>query len=229
LETGERRFVRLEFFLEDMTKMRNINLLAAMALFGAILLSSCASTQVTAAWRDDAYTSTPQKALVLLVTGKPTLLRVFEDEFSQQLKNRGIEAVPGYSLLPLDKKLDNEEIAAAAEKIHADTVFITRLVDKKSYETYYPGSVYVTHPGAYNPGWNDYYSRGFDYYHASPGYTVQRDILYVETQLFDVKNQHLIWSVMTETVVGDPMETEVRSFVKVIMKNLSQNRLVEKK
>ncbi|HTN43189.1 MAG TPA: hypothetical protein VMN77_05255 [Nitrospiria bacterium] len=208
--------------------MKTIYLSAAMTLFGAILLSSCASTQVTAAWRDDAYTQTPQKALVLLVTGKPTLLRVFEDEFSRQLKTRGIEAVPGYSLLPLDRKLDKEEIAAAAEKIHADTVLITRLVDKKSYETYYPGSVYATHPGAYNPGWNDYYSRGFDYYQATPGYTVQRDILYVETQLYDVSNQHLIWSVMTETLVGDPMETEVRSFVKIIMKNLSQNRLVEK-
>lgn len=200
-----------------------------MTLFGAFLLSSCASTQVTATWRDETYTAAPQKALVLLVTGKPTVMRVFEDEFSQQLKNRGIAAVPGYSLLPVDKKLDKEEIAAAAEKIHADTLFITRLVDKKSYETYYPGSVYATHPGAYSPGWNDYYARGFDYYQATPGYSVQRDILYVETHLYDVKNQHLIWSVMTETIVGNSMESEVRSFVKVIMKSLTQNRLVEKR
>lgn len=214
--------------MKYLIKMKYSHISAAVTLLGAILLTSCASTQVTGSWRDQAYTGKPQKALVLLVTENPTIIRIFEDEFSQQLKTRGIDAVPGYSFLPTDRKLDPGEIAAAAEKVNADSVFITRLVDKKSYETYYPGSVYATHPGAYRYGWNDYYARGFDYYHATPGYTVQQDILYVETQLFDVQNKSLIWSVMTQTIVGEPMESEVRGFVKVIMKNLTQNHLVEK-
>ena len=127
--------------------MKKISFWAAPALIGAVFLSSCASTKVTAVWRDDAYTGMPHKALVILVTTRPIVMRLFEDEFAQQLNARGIEAVPGYSLLPLDSKLNKEEIATATEKINADTLFITRLVDKKSYQTYYPGSVYVSHAG----------------------------------------------------------------------------------
>src|SRR6185436_6602387 len=165
----------------------------------AMLLSSCASTKVTADWRDNAYTGKPRKTLVLLATARPTLKRLFEDEFTRQLKARGVEAVPDYSLDPMNRPLvDKEEIAAAVEKIQADAFFITRLVDRKSYETYYPGSVYTTPAGRY--GWRDY--------RATPGYTVQEDILYVETQLYDVKTEQLIWSVMTETRVGSSMESE---------------------
>jgi len=200
----------------------------SVAILGMTVLSSCVTTSVTGQWRDEAYTGSPKKALVILVTAKPTVMRLFEDEFAQQLKIRGIDAVPGYSLLPSEGKVEKEEVAAAAGKIGADSLFITRLVDKKSYEVYYPGSVYAGPPGPYGPGWGNYYSMGYSYYSASPGYSYQQDILYVETQLFDVKSEKLIWSVMTETPVQNNLESEVKDFVQVIMKNLSKNRIVAK-
>jgi hypothetical protein len=183
----------------------------------AVFLSSCASTKVTADWRDNAYTETPRKALVILAASRPTLTRLFEDEFAKQLSARGVEAVPGYTQLPPDRPVgDKEEIASAVERIQADALFITRLVDRKSYETYYPGSVYSTQAGRY--GWRDY--------QATPGYVVQENILHVETQLYDTKTQQLVWSVMTETRVASSMESEVKDFVKVIMKNLTEKGLV---
>ena len=205
--------------------MRKTLIRCASVIIGVGLLSACASTTVTAVWRDQNYSSQPRTALVILVTEKPVIMRVFEDEFAQQLKGRGIEAVPGYSLLPSDRKLEKEEIAAAAVKSRADVLFITRLVDKKSYETYYPGSVYVQHTGG-GPGWRDNYARGYTSYQATPGYTVEQKILYVETQLYDVKTEQLVWSVMTETLVGDTAESEVKGFVKVIMKSLTEKGLV---
>lgn len=207
--------------------MRRKAFLCLLAMIGmTAMLSACASTKVTAVWRDDTYAGMPREALVILVTGQPVLRRVFEDEFVQQLKARRVEAVPGYSLLPLDRKLDKEEIAAATEKMKADTLFVTRLVDKKSYETYYPGSVYATHAGPGGYGWRDNYARGYTSYQATPGYVVQQTVLYIETQLYDVKTENLIWSVMTETQAESSVESEVKTFVKVIMKNLTEKRLV---
>jgi len=207
--------------------MKNASFRSVLAVIAAILLSSCASTTVTGAWRDEAYTGRPHKALVILVTAEPIIMRTFEDEFSKQLRTVGVAADPGYSTLPSDRPLTREEIAAAVEKNQADSLFITRLVDKQSYETYYPGSVYAAPArGVRGPGWNDYYSRGYTYYHATPGYVTQQNILYVETQLYDTKTEQLIWSVMTQTLVGSSMESEVKDFVKVIMKNLSKSGLV---
>jgi hypothetical protein len=197
----------------------------SVIMIGAVSLSSCASTTVTGSWRDEAYMGRPNRALVVLVTAKPTVMRLFEDNFSQQLKTRGIDAVSAYTLMPSEDKPDKESIAAAAEKINADSLFITRLVDKKSYEVYYPGSVYVAAPGYYTPGWGDYYNRGYTYYSTSPGYAYEQAILYVETQLWDVKDNKLIWSVITETQPRGSLESEVQDFVHVIMKNLAKNRI----
>jgi hypothetical protein len=200
--------------------------MSLLMMIAAVQLSGCASTSVTAVWRDEAYSGRPHKALVLLVTGRPIIMRVFEDEFAQQLKARGVDAIPGYTLLPVDRKLEKEEIQAAVEKIQADTLFITRLVDKQSYDTYYPGSVYVTHAGPRGPGWGGYYDRGLTTYQATPGYTVQQDVLHVETQLYNVNTEQLIWSVMTETLTGSALESEVKDFVTVIMKSLTEKGLV---
>jgi len=48
----------------------------------------------------------------------------------------------------------------------------------------------------------------------------------VETRLYDTKTGPLVWSVMTRTPVGTSMESGVMSFVKIIMKNLSDTGLV---
>jgi len=173
---------------------------------------------VTAEWRAPAYTVTPRKALVILAAPRPTLTRLFEDEFDRQLNARGVEAVPGYSLLPPGGPADDkDEIAAGVERIQADAFFITRLVDRKSYETYYPGSVYSTQSGRL----------GRREYQATPGYVVQESILHVETQLYDATTEPLAWSVMTETRVGSSMESEVKTFVKV-MKSLTEKGPVAK-
>lgn len=206
--------------------MRKTVVVGLLMMIAAVQLSGCASTSVTAVWSDEAYTGHPHKAIVILAARRPILVRVFEDEFVQQLKARGVEAVPAYSLLPTDRKIEKDEILAAVKKIQADTLFITRLVDKQSYETYYPGSVYATHAGPRGPGWGGFYARGFTSYHATPGYTVQQEVLHVETQLYDVKTEQLIWSVMTETMTGDTPESEVKGFVDVIMKSLTKKGLV---
>jgi hypothetical protein len=197
------------------------------AVVGVLLLSSCvATTTVTAVWRDEAYSGRPHKALVLLATGGPLLIRVFEDAFVQQLQARGINAVAGYTLLPVDRQLSKDEIDAAVKKIDADALFITRLVNRQSYNVYYPGSVYVSHSSPPVRGWGGFYAGGYNSYYVTPGYTAQQEILHVETQLYDVHSERLIWSVMTETYTGKAVESEVNDFLKVIMKSLTKNGLI---
>ena len=204
----------------------NKMLLILMAITLASLLTSCATTTITASWKDDSYQGYPRKALVIGVTGKDTLKRIFENEFVLQLKANGVNAVPSYTVLPLEKKYEKKVIVAKVKELDADSLFITRLVDKKSYETYYPGSVYVSTPGYRSPGWHDYYSRGYSYY--SPGYVYQQEIVYIETQLYDSATGKLIWSVVTKTYVDSTMESQIKSFVKVIMKSLSTKGLIPK-
>ena len=69
----------------------------------AILVSACASTQITSVWRDPSYQSRPAKIMVIGVAKNPINRRLFEDEFVSQLKSHGTDAVASYTVIP-DKK-----------------------------------------------------------------------------------------------------------------------------
>ena len=197
-----------------------------MVITLASLLTSCAATTITASWRDEAYQKQPRKALVMLVTERDTVKRFFENDFVAQLRSRGVDAVPGYTVLPPTKKLERQEIVSRLNEVNADSLFMTRIVDKKTYQAYYPGSVYATAPGYYRHNWHDQYSRSVAYH--GQGYAYQQEVVYTETQMYDVETERLVWSVMTETYIESTVEKEIKSFVKVIMKSLSKKGLVPK-
>jgi hypothetical protein len=56
-----------------------------------LVLAACASTSLTNSWRDPAYTG-PQlkKVMVMGVSTQPSVRRVFEDEFVNELEAAGV-------------------------------------------------------------------------------------------------------------------------------------------
>ena len=103
-----------------------------------IMISSCATTELNTVWRDDNYSGKIKKVLVIGVIKRPALRRSFEQEFVQQLKTRGTDAVASFTVLAADEEVDKNIIASKLKELNADGVLITRLIDKKTVETYIP-------------------------------------------------------------------------------------------
>lgn len=183
------------------------------------LFNSCATTTTTSVWRDSTYEGSVKKILVMGISQKPAVKRFFEDEFVRQLRQRGTEAVAGYTVLPYGEKIDREFIAAKAKEIGADAVLVTRPLGAKTERTYVPGQAYVV-PGAYRR-WGSYY--GYAY---SPGYVVEDEYVYLETNLFDIATEKLIWSAESETVLSASDQTLIRSFINTIVAKLSADKLI---
>lgn len=226
-----------------MTKRTGIY--GALALASLLLITSCASTKLRAVWKDENYRGRLDKVLVIGVSEKPVVRRVFEGEFARQLQVRGVSAVPSHTLFATPELLDKDSIISEVERLKIDGIIVTRLVEKIQVETYVPGETYVVPQRghhietleAYVPGqtyvvpqvhhnWHGYYQQGYTAVHTE-GYTVTDEIVVLETNLYDARTEKLIWSALSETFVATSLERLISEFIGVIVKDLSEKGLLK--
>lgn len=192
---------------------------------GALLVTACATTQVNAIWKDPSYQARPARVMVIGVAKNPLNRRLFEDEFVQQIKNRGTEAIASYTVLPDRQQDDRAAIAAKLKELEADTVLVTRLVSKKTVQVYVPGTAY--YPPPYYGTWPDYYGYGYRYIY-SPGYIAENEYAIIETNLYETKNDKLVWAASSETLIGDSSMSLIKSFIGTMVNTMVENGLLGK-
>lgn len=189
----------------------------------AVLNMSCAGTSITPTYVDDTYTGKVSNFLVITVIGSKLHQQYFENEFVSQLKSIGVDAVSSAEVMemPSDLILTKEMILDAISQHHNDAVIITQLIDKENTDLYRSGSPYN--------GFYDYYRAGYRYVNG-PGYkTSSKTTLVLETNLFDVKTEKLIWSGITETLDRNPGDSEiVPDVVKALVDRLKESPLISK-
>ena len=200
------------------------SLFAAFSLL-VLLLSACATTQVTGVWKDPSYQAHPEKIMVIGMAKNPLNRRLFEDEFVLQLEAKGSKAIASYTVLT-DKQ--QEDQAAIAEKVvesGADTVLITRLVSKKTVQVYMPGSMYF--PPAFYDTWPDYYGYGYRHIYSSPGYLSEDEYAVIETNLYKADDDKLIWAASSETGLLESDHDLIKPYVSVMVKTMVENGLLK--
>jgi hypothetical protein len=200
------------------------NPLAVLAVF-ALALGGCATTQLNSVWKDPAYQNRPARIMVVGVFRSPLYRRVFEDEFVTQLQARGTAAIASYTVLPDMRQDDRNEIAAKVKELGADAILITRLVSKKTVQTYVPATTYF--PPPYYNSWPDYYGYGYRYMY-SPGYIAENEYAVMETNLYQAGSDKLIWAASAETGLGDTTQAISESYIKVMVNNMLKLGLLGK-
>ena len=188
------------------------------------LLSACATTQINSAWKEPSYKGPPGKIMVIGIARKPVNRRIFEDEFVRQLKARGTDAFASYTVL--SDKLENNQafIAAKMKEQGADTLLISRLISKKIVKTYVPGTI-PNMPGYYGR-WPDYYGYGYETIY-SPGYVAEDEYAYVETNLYGAKDDNLIWSAVSKTLIQGSDQQIIKSFIAVMLDTMVKQKVLQ--
>src|SRR5512139_1007145 len=168
-----------------------------------MLLPSCSpTTKLASVWRDNEYLNHPRKMMIIGELKNPGNRRLFEDEMVKQLKALGTDAVVSYVAIPERTGVDRDTITAKMNELGADAVLIARVVDKKTVSTYVPGTVTSGYPG-YGGGWHGYYAY-------SQSYTVQDEFAVLQTNLYDLKADKLIWTAVSETWIMESNESLIR-------------------
>jgi len=189
-----------------------------------VFLTGCSQTKVTSVWVDPEYQGDGiDNVFVVGVSKDGGLRRIFEDEFVSLFKERGVTATSSYRLVP-DEDLRDEKILD--DKVNAsgsDTILMTRLIDIRKDTQYVPPDYVYAPPPYYYGGWHGYYNRA---YMVSPGYTVEYETAVLETNLYDLKSDKLIWSARSDAPTDGNMGKHIKDFAKSIISQLAEAKLI---
>jgi hypothetical protein len=197
----------------------------AAAILPLFLLAACASsTKLVNVWHDPAYSGGPMKKIIVLGLGaEGAMSQTFEDIFTAELKRRGVEAVAGHTLLPRDQQPSREAMEQAAKDVGADGFLVARLV-KTDKETQYAAGYTPAVPGVGN------YNNFYGYYSAAATYAppvaYQYEVVTVETNLWDVRTDKLVWAGTTQTFAPGSVSQEAPGFAKLIVNSLAERKLI---
>ncbi len=186
------------------------------------LIISCAGTELTHKQVNEAYKGKPvSNILVIAITGNEDTRRSFERKFVAQLKSAGVEAISSEEAIPMpaDLELKKETILNAINQFENDAVIITHLIDIEKKEVYTPGA---------RGGYHGFYHMWHSYAH-DPGYSSTRKTLRLETNLYDVKTEELIWSGQSKTWSKDSKYQIINDVIKVLINDLQNNKLISPK
>lgn len=161
----------------------------SVVLILLLTLAGCGGRQiVTESRTDETFDGIPfERILVIGVADKITFRNLFEGELANQLRDRGIEAVPSYEILPYTNQLTRDTVLSAVADFGIDAVLITSLADsskKPTYEALDASDLYV------------YYANLYKAVEAS-GKTAS-GILNLKGNLYDVTSGQMIWSLTSE-------------------------------
>lgn len=170
-------------------------------------LCACATTKLTRTWVNPAYQGKRfHRILVLGVRWSETYLRIFEDAMCRELKKRGVQAEPGYTLFPPGKRPDNEAISKEIAGQGFDAMIISQVAGKRTATTVHPN-----YPQFFGP----------------PNYELfTYKVVTMHSNMYDTATNALVWRVTSETVVEGKPEDLINSLAKALIKGMAAKGLI---
>jgi len=194
-------------------------LTCALLIVQLALLAGCASVELASSWKDPAFAGpAPRNVLVMGVSRTDTNRRLFEDNFSQSLRAAGLGAVPGYTLIPENGAISNDRVRQAVAKAGADAVMVTRVQRVEKHVDVSPSYA----PGPYYGGFYSWYGTTW----GSAPTVSQYDVFTLETTLWDLKTQKVVWSGTSKVVDPGDMPTLTGELSKVLIEKMRADRVL---
>jgi hypothetical protein len=197
---------------------RSTKLFCFLLCICSSLFTSCATNDT---WKDEAYQGNAQNIVVMMMARTQDRRNMFEGRFVAELRDRGINATQSHKIITFEQLKDKELIKSKIKSTEADTVLIARLVDSKTIQAYQPGSVKAVPIG--HSFWGTYYEIvSVDY-----GYTDDTRVAYIETNLYDVKTEKLIWLTRSQIEITEGESQLINSFIRGIIRKLSSDKIID--
>ena len=199
------------------------NIITSALLITAFLISSCSGslTDLSGTWKKPGFSGKKfNKILVVAISNDLVKRSTIESALAKELKQDGINATTSTSVLDLssiekssDGKIDSTKLAGVKKSLGDagyDGAIVISLLDIKEKTDYVPGQTYYQpnyygYYGNYGYGsyaFNGFYNYSFNTYSVvnTPGYYVQKTNIFIETRLFDLANDDMVWASQSETL-----------------------------
>jgi hypothetical protein len=188
-----------------------------LVMVSLFLFTGCASTDFTYVWMDKTYQGSPLKhVLVIAMITPQTLRESLEDQLVQQMKDKGINGIPSYTVFSDEKNPAKEEILRKIKELGADSVLITTLIGINQHEAFIPYCAYSSAVGICT-----YIER------YCPMVVFSGHILQFETKIIELNNDTMIWSTLSNTELIRYPEDMTLSFSNALVDELYSMKLIQ--
>jgi len=164
------------------------------------------------------------KKVAALVISKDEALRISAEEaLARQLEAIGVQGVAAYRMIPREEMQDKDKAKAWFEKIGVEGVVAMRLVSADTVKSYSPA---MWSSGYYTSLWGYYgYTWGAVW---DPGYLREDRVVTVETLVFSVPRDQLLWAALSETTNPKSMDAFMKDLVTKAVKEMTKAGLTAK-
>jgi len=204
--------------------------LAATTVVG---LAGCSTTSFNTSWKaPDAKPiefKAGDKVLAVVMSPNEATRRGAESALARELTKRGLNGVPGYTVVPTEviEAKDKDKAKELVTASGAVGVVAMRVTDKEK-EVSGSGPTYMGMPyaGPYYGGfWGGYWGYGWGAAY-SPGYLRTDTVVYVETLVYDLKQNKLVWAGQSNTMNPSKAESFIRELVDEAAKEMRKQGLI---
>jgi hypothetical protein len=200
--------------------MRSVPRVLVVILFAACM-AGCASTTIKDTWKDPSVSpESMQFKKVLVVAMLPEASRrVAEDEMVRHVRT---QAVPSYTLISSEELKDVDAAKRKVKEQGFDGAIIMRMVGQEQRVSYVPGS----YPGYYGSFYGYYGYAGSLAY--DPGYVTTDTIVNLETNVYSLREDKLLWSGLSETFNPKNLTTMIDGVASATARQLEKEGLLPK-
>ena len=203
---------------------------AALVVSAAAAALACASTTFVSTWKAPGAEplNFKGKKVVALIMSKDGGIRYgAEDALAREITAQGAVGLAGYTAVPVEmlQDKDKDAVKAILEREHVVGVVVMRVVGKDRQVTYNPGTYWggpaygsFWGPGYWGAGWGAVYS---------PGYLQEDTIVSVETLIFSLQQDKLVWAAMSKTTNPSNVGPFIKELVGAAAKELKYAGLIK--
>ena len=198
----------------------------------ALALAACASTQFVSTWKapgQQPLNFAGQKVAALVISPDEATRLGAEGELARELTARGVQGIPAYNLIPPNESRDKEKAKQLFTAAGIAGVVAMRVLGKEQEISSSPGMAYWGAPyygsfwgggGYYGYGWGAVYS---------PGYLRTDTIVSVETLVYDMKSDKLVWAGRSSTTNPSRVDALVKELVAAAASEMKKQGLIRSK
>jgi hypothetical protein len=196
---------------------------AVLAVFLATTAVLSAAPKFSSVWKSPdagSVTFAGKKVAALVMTPDDSLRVAGEESLVRELTARGLQSVATYRIAPKEELQSGDRAKGWFEKANVEGVVALRPVSREKRTTYSPGMWvnpnYSTFWGYYGYGWGSMYI---------PGSVDQDTVVTVETTIYSVPRNQLLWAAVSETKNPKDLRKFVEDLVKESVKELHKQGL----
>jgi len=206
-----------------MTRLRAIAIVAVVC--AAVVTVAADKPKFTSVWKAPEATGVRfagKKVAALVISNDQDLRVSGEEQLAGELGKRGVNGIATYRMAPREELITAERARPWFERAGVEGVVALRPVSAETEVIHSPSqwvtnSYYSTLWGYYGYGWSGVYV---------PGGTTRNTTLVVETLIFSLPLDKLLWAGISTTTDPDKQPIFVKQLIDAAVKEMKQQGLV---